>query len=156
MENNDRMDILSPITTIGRLLDEQTSAVCNRNIAAATANYAPEVVIFDVVGPLRHPAGNSSVRKRLEEWFETFAPDAPIRFEIIDRAISAEDHLGFTHSLNHVHVGLRNGAILDMFWRETLAWQKIDGHWRIVHAHSSVPFDPSTGMASTGLKPDDR
>ena len=150
------MDILSAVSSIDRLLDNHATAVCNRNIAAATANYAPDVVIFDVVGPLRHPGGNSSVRKRLEDWFGTFAPDAPILFEITDRSIRAADHLGFTHSLNYVHVGLRNGAILDMFWRETLAWQKFDGHWKIVHAHSSVPFDPSTGMASTGLKPDDR
>lgn len=149
------MDILFPVSVIDQLLDSHASAVCNRDIEAATANYAPDVVIFDVVGPLRLQSGHSSVRRRLEEWFATFAAE-PILFEITDRAISAEDHLGFTHSLNHVHVGLRNGAILDMFWRETLAWQKIDGHWKIVHAHSSVPFDPSTGMASTGLKPDDR
>jgi ketosteroid isomerase-like protein len=42
---------------------------------------------------------------------------------------------------------------LDMFWRETLGWRMIDGDWKIVHAHSSVPFNPATGMASTGLKP---
>jgi hypothetical protein len=28
-------------------------------------------------------------------------------FEIADRAIGAEDNLGFTHSLNHVHVERR-------------------------------------------------
>jgi ketosteroid isomerase-like protein len=147
------MDILSPVTTISHLLDSQAAAVCNRDISTATDNYAPEVVIFDVVGPLRHPTGNTTVRKRLEDWFSTFAPDAPILFEITDRSISAEDHLGFTHSLNHVHAGLQDGAVLDMFWRETLSWRKIDGQWKIVHAHSSVPFDPATGLASTGLKP---
>jgi ketosteroid isomerase-like protein len=149
------MDMLSPVSSIDRLLDHQAAAVCNRDIAAATANYASDVVIFDVVGPLRHPSGNLSVRKRLEDWFNTF-DGRPVLFEITDRAISAEDNLGFTHSLNHVHAGLRNGAILDMYWRETLAWQKIDGQWMIVHAHSSVPFDPLTGMASTGLKPEGR
>jgi hypothetical protein len=43
--------------------------------------------------------------------------------------------------------------MLDMFWRETLCWQKIKGEWMIMAAHSSVPFDAATGMASTGLKP---
>jgi ketosteroid isomerase-like protein len=150
------MDDFSPVSTLGELLDNQAAAICNRNIAAATANYASDVVIFDVVGPLRHPNGNASVRKRLEDWFATFAADAPILFEITDRAIGADEQLGFTHSLNHVHVGLTNGAVLDMFWRETLNWRRVDGRWKIVHAHSSVPFDPSTGMASTGLKPGDR
>lgn len=150
------MDIISPTTIIGQLLDDHAAAISNRDIATATANYASDVVIFDVVGPLRHPTGNAPVRKRLADWFATFAADAPILFEITDRAINAEDHFGFSHSLNHVHVGLQNGAILDMFWRETLNWRKIDGRWKIVHAHSSVPFDPSTGMASTGLKPEGR
>ena len=147
------MDVIASVTTLGQLLDSQAEAVSNRDITAATANYAPDVVIFDVVGPLQHPSGDTSVRRRLEEWFNTFEPDVPILFEITDRVIGAEDHLGFTHSLNHVHVGLKNGAILDMFWRETLNWRKVDGHWKIVHAHSSVPFDPVTGMASTGLTP---
>jgi hypothetical protein len=40
-----------------------------------------------------------------------------------------------------------------MYWRETLNWQKTDGTWKIRHTHSSVPFDPATGMASTQLKP---
>jgi ketosteroid isomerase-like protein len=149
------MDVNTSVTTLSQLLDNQAAAVCNRDITAATSNYASDVVIFDVVGPLQHPTGDASVRKRLEDWFNTFAPGVPILFEIADRVIGAEEHLGFTHSLNHVHVGLKNGAMLDMFWRETLNWRKIDGRWKIVHAHSSVPFDPATGMASTGLKPDD-
>ena len=31
--------------------------------------------------------------------------------------------------------------------------QKTDGTWKITHSHSSVPFDPSTGKASTQLNP---
>lgn len=147
------MENLSPVTTIRQLLDSQAAAICNRDIAAATANYAPEVAIFDVVGPLQLPSGDSSVRNRLQEWMGTFAGDAPVLFEITDPTIEASDDRGFSHSLNHVHAALKNGGILDMFWRETLGWQKIDGHWKIVHAHSSVPFNPATGMASTGLKP---
>jgi ketosteroid isomerase-like protein len=147
------MDNFSPISTIRLLLDSQAAAICNRDIAAATANYAPDVLIFDVVGPLQHPSGNSSVRNRLQEWMGTFAGDAPVLFEITEPTIEASDDRGFSHSLNHVHASLTNGGILDMFWRETLGWRKIDGEWKIVHAHSSVPFNPSTGMALTGLKP---
>lgn len=148
------METLSPITAISQLLDSQAAAVCNRDITAAAANYASDVVIFDVVGLLQHPKGNSSVIRRLEEWMGTFAAEAPVLFEITDPVISASDDHGFSYSINHVRASLRNGGILDMFWRETLGWQKIDGHWKIVHAHSSVPFNPSTGIASTGLKPD--
>lgn len=147
------MEISSPITTIARLLNSQAAAVCNRDIEAAAANYASDVVIFDVVGPLQHPDGSSSVTKRLQEWMETFARDIPVLFEITDPTIEASEDRGFSYSLNHVRASLGSGGELDMFWRETLGWRKIDGEWKIVHAHGSVPFNPSTGMASTGLKP---
>jgi ketosteroid isomerase-like protein len=154
LETTPKMDNYSPVFTIRGLLDSQAEAVCNRDIAAATANYARDVLIFDVVGPLQHHSGNSSVRNRLQEWMGTFAKDAPVLFEITDPTIEASEDRGFSHSLNHVRASLGGGGILDMYWRETLGWQKIDGEWKIVHAHSSVPFNPSTGMASTGLKPD--
>jgi ketosteroid isomerase-like protein len=153
LETTPKMDNYSPVSTIRGLLDRQAAAICNRDISAATANYASDVLIFDVVGPLQHHSGNSSVRNRLQEWMGTFAKDAPVLFEITDPTIEASVDRGFSHSLNHVRASLGGGGMLDMYWRETLGWQKIDDEWKIVHAHSSVPFNPSTGMASTGLKP---
>ena len=40
-----------------------------------------------------------------------------------------------------------------MWNRATLCFRKIDGKWRIMHEHDSVPFDPETGLASTNLEP---
>jgi ketosteroid isomerase-like protein len=153
LKTTTRMDNYSPVSAIRGLLDSQAAAICNRDIAAATANYAFDVLIFDVVGPLQQPKGNSTVRNRLQEWMGTFSGDAPVLFEITDPTIEASEDRGFSHSVNHVRALLGGGGILDMYWRETLGWQKINGEWKIVHAHSSVPFNPSTGMASTGLKP---
>jgi uncharacterized protein (TIGR02246 family) len=140
-------------TRIKALLAGQVEAIRNRNIAAATKNYAQDVLIFDVVGPLSHPKGVGSVEDRLNQWLSTFADDATINFELVDLAITAHDHLAFSHSYNHINASLKNGSTLDMYWRETLGWRKENSEWKIVHAHSSVPFDPATGKASTGLKP---
>ena len=140
-------------TRIKILLADQAQAVRNRDPSAAIKNYAPDVLIFDVVGPLAHPRGIASVEERLAQWLSTFADNATINFELVDVAITAHENLAFSHSYNHVNVRLRTGRILDMYWRETLNWRKHNGEWKIVHAHSSVPFDPVTGLASTGLKP---
>ena len=32
--------------------------------------------------------------------------------------------------------------------RVTEVWQKVDGHWKAVHEHSSLPVDVSTGIAT--------
>jgi uncharacterized protein (TIGR02246 family) len=135
------------------LLTRQTRAIREKNILEATKNYAPDVVVYDVVGPLGPPKGQGSVKDRLEQWFSSFREGAAIGFELVDVAVSAGETLAFSHSFNHVTAPLENGGSLDMYWRETLNWRKSDGEWKIVHAHSSVPFDPATGKASTGLRP---
>ncbi|HEV2480616.1 MAG TPA: nuclear transport factor 2 family protein [Puia sp.] len=140
-------------TRIKTLLADQAQAIRNRDTSAAIQNYAQDVLIFDVIGPLAHPRGIASVEERLARWLSTFAYDAPINFELVDVAITADENLAFSNSCNHVNVRLRTGRVLDMYWRETLNWRKENGEWKIVHAHSSVPFDPATGMAATGLRP---
>ena len=140
-------------TRIKTLLADQVQAIRSRDTVSATKNYAKDVVIFDVVGPLAHPAGAAEVEERLKQWLSSFAENAAINFELVDLAIEADENLAFSHSFNHVSASLRNGGALDMFWRETLNWRKVNGEWKIIHAHSSVPFDPATGQALTGLKP---
>ena len=140
-------------THIKDLLNRQVSAIRERNITEATKNYAPDVLIYDVVGPLAHPKGQGSVKDRLQQWFSSFQEGVKIEFELVDVSVSAGDSLAFSHSFNHVRAPLAKGGALDMYWRETLNWEKKDGEWKIAHAHSSVPFDPATGKASTGLRP---
>jgi ketosteroid isomerase-like protein len=141
------------VAAINELLEEQTKAIRTKNITDAVKNYAADVTVFDVVGPLQHPEGSTSVSHRLAQWFSTFDPKKDLNFEQVELATTAGDNLAFSHSLNHVQATLANGGSLDMYWRETLNWQKTGGTWKITHTHSSVPFDPATGKASTQLKP---
>lgn len=140
----------SDVQEIRRLLDERVTAIEKQDASAACAAYAPDVVIFDVIGPLQH-SGATAVRDRLTQWFATF--DGPVLYEITDLVIEAHSGVGFCHSFNRVQTHTKAGTMLDMYWRETLGWQQINERWMITHAHSSVPFDVETGMASVGLKP---
>jgi ketosteroid isomerase-like protein len=146
--NNEKEEAL-----IKDLLARQAVAIRVKDLEAATKNYASDVVIYDVVGPLGQPKGVESVRDRLQQWLSSFDPASDVGFELVDISITAGEGLAFSRSFNHVTAPLKNGGSLEMFWRETLNWQKRDGDWKIVHAHSSVPFDAATGKASTGLKP---
>src|ERR1700759_4305722 len=102
---------------IGALLTAQTKAIQKKNIVEATNNYASDVVIYDVVGPLGHPKGVGSVKERLQNWFSTFEEQATITFELVDLSISAGEDLAFSHSFNHVTAVLKKGGSLDMYWR---------------------------------------
>jgi uncharacterized protein (TIGR02246 family) len=132
------------------LLDTKVAATRARDVARATSAFAPDVLSFDVVDPLRH-AGADAVRKRAEIWFATFR--GPIAFELRDLRITVGDGVAFAHSLNHAMGELVSGGRLDMWWRETLCFEKRLGRWIITHVHDSVPFNPETGKPSLTLRP---
>jgi uncharacterized protein (TIGR02246 family) len=135
---------------IRALIEEKIKAVRAKDIDGATSSYAPDVLSFDVVNALQY-VGSDAIRKRLEEWFSSF--QGSIGFEIRDLSITSGDRVAFSHSLNHVSATTTGGGKLDMWWRETACYRKIDGKWLITHQHSSVPFDVESGKASLDLKP---
>lgn len=135
---------------IHTLMEGRAKAVRAREIGRITSDYAPEVLIFDVVDPLQ-TIGSDAVSIRSEEWLSSF--HGPIGFEMRELTISASATVAFCHSLNRVHGTKSGGGELDMWWRATLGFRKIEGEWKITHEHNSVPFNAETGKASLGLKP---
>lgn len=135
-----------------KLIANQVLAIANRDIDEAVKNYSDNVRLFDVIGKLEHE-GIEAVKKRLGEWFNTFDESYDPNFETVGLEIHADHLTAFSNGLNHIKAKLRDGNELDMFWRETLCWRKFDDIWKVVVAHSSVPFDAGSGKASTGLTP---
>jgi ketosteroid isomerase-like protein len=105
---------------------------------------------FDVVNPLQH-RGSDASKKRAKEWFSSF--EGLIDYEIRDLTITAGDDIAFSHGLSHVSATRTDGGQLNMWWRTTVCFRKIDGKWMVTHEHNSVPFDAATGKASLDLKP---
>ena len=103
-----------------------------------------------LVNPLRS-TGSDAVRKRLAEWFSSFR--GPIGYEVRDLAIAAADDVAFCHGLKRVRAITKTGQRLDMWWRATICYRKVDGAWRVTHEHASVPFDVASGRASLDLEP---
>jgi uncharacterized protein (TIGR02246 family) len=135
---------------IRALIDDQAKAIRARNGGGSVSRYAPDVLLFDVVNPLRY-VGSDAVRKRLSEWFATF--QGPIGYELRDLSITAGEDVAFSHSLNRVSATTTGGEKLDMWWRATVCYRKLHGEWMVTHAHASVPFDGKSGQASLDLEP---
>jgi uncharacterized protein (TIGR02246 family) len=135
---------------IRQLVDDFAAAVRTQNVDALMSNFAPDVLTFDVVGPLQ-AIGTDAARKRTEEWFASF--EGPIGYQIRDLTITATDDIAFCHSLNQVSAMRTDGQKLEMWWRATLGFRRIDGSWLITHQHNSVPFDGESGKASIDLAP---
>src|SRR5450755_4945937 len=138
-------------TQIRALIDDRAKAVRAKDVVRATSGLASDILTFDVVNPLEN-IGSDASRKRAEEWVASF--QGPISYETRDTNITAGDDVAFSHGLCHVSATKTDGGQqIDMWWRSTICFRKIDGNWMITHEHNSVPFDPKSGKASLDLKP---
>ncbi len=137
-------------TQIHDLVNGWAEAVRAGDIDARLANYAPDVLAFDVVNPLQR-LGANAIRERLETWLASF--QGPVGYELRDLRVAAADDIAFCHSLNHISGTLKAGDDIDMWVRTTVCFRMIGGRWLATHEHTSSPFDIETGKASVDLKP---
>lgn len=135
---------------IKALIDQRVKAVRAKDVDASVSAYARDLLLFDVVNPLRS-AGSASAGARASEWFSSF--EGPIGFRMCELTISAGEDVAFSYSLNQVNAKKLDGGTLEMWWRATVCYCKIGGEWKVTHEHNSVPFDVQTGKAALDLKP---
>jgi len=100
------------------------------------APYAPHAVIYDLSPPLAHD-GVSVERKR--KWLDTW--DTPIELVAQDFKVAVSGD----HAWGHGYLCMSGtpkaaGRPISFWMRDTVCFERIDGAWRIVHEHTSVPF----------------
>src|SRR6266568_4309765 len=91
-------------TAIKRVIEGGVNAVRNKDIGGVMSLYAPEVVSFDIVPPLRY-VGADAFRNVWEEVFSSF--QGPIGYEIHDLTITVGDDVAFAHSNGEVVMALQ-------------------------------------------------
>ena len=134
--------------TIEELIERRATAVGARDAAAALANTAPDVVVFDAMVPLRR-IGQETEAERLGQWLSSF--QSPVGYEVRDLQVVEGDSVAFCHYLYRISGTTAAGGI-DMWLRCTLGLRRLEGAWTIVHEHVSVPFD-ATGAADMTAQP---
>lgn len=123
-----------------RVIADQRSAVRAKDVARIMSHYAAEFAVFNVKPPFQ-------IRGR-DEWrrvWETSLSHFPASFgtETRDVVITMSGGLAAAHYLSRF-----TGLPGEPTWiRTTAVYKRMDGGWRIVHEHNSVPFDPETAMA---------
>jgi ketosteroid isomerase-like protein len=100
------------------------------------APFAPHAVIFDLEPPLSHD-GISVERKR--KWLEGW--DTPLELIAQDFKVTVSgDHAYGYGYLRLSGTPKAAGRPISFWMRATMCFQRINGAWRIVHEHTSVPF----------------
>ncbi|MGA3132808.1 MAG: nuclear transport factor 2 family protein [Terracidiphilus sp.] len=100
------------------------------------APYAPHAVIYDLEPPLSHD-GISVERKR--KWLEGW--DTPIELIAQDFKVTVSGDNAYGHGYLRMSGTPKAAGRPISFWmRSTMCFERIEGAWRIVHEHTSVPF----------------
>lgn len=131
-------------------MKERSDAIRAKDVDAMLAQLAPELVTFDIGGPLRQH-GREAVRARLQEWFGGY--DGPVGYNVRDLTVKGDGDCAFSYCLVHISGTLSSGGSVSMWVRVTVGWERHDGAWLAVHDHMSDPMDFETGKARTDLKP---
>ena len=135
---------------IRRQIGDFVKAFRGRDINLMMSLYAPGMVAFDIVPPLRD-VGTATYKKTWEKTFRQFA--GPINIETRDVNIVTGSGVAFSYMLFHIQATMANGHKVDFWERMTLCFRKINSKWLIAHEHVSVPADLATGRAVLTLTP---
>jgi uncharacterized protein (TIGR02246 family) len=122
---------------IRQLVDQWTKALQAKDIDGLMANYAPDVLLFDLAPPLQYK-GADACRKIWQEWLPTF--QGPVGFDMRDLSITTGDDVAFCHCLNRITGKRTDGTDTDVWVRATVCYRKINSKWMVAHEHVSVPF----------------
>jgi uncharacterized protein (TIGR02246 family) len=125
----DEADILALVNSLPK-------ANHDKDAAAFAKPFAPDAAIFNLAPPLVHHGIDLEEK---QAWFDSW--ETPVEIEPRDFKMTVSGDVAFCHGFLHMR-GTKKGAERQVsFWmRETVCLERIDGAWRIVHEHTSVPF----------------
>ncbi|MCW1925288.1 nuclear transport factor 2 family protein [Luteolibacter arcticus] len=133
---------------ITALVDSWAEGIRTKDVEAVANFFTDDPVGFYLAPPLQ---ADEPLRENLTEWFATF--DGPIGYEVKELAISASGEVAWCHALNHLTGTRTDGERTDLWFRLTLGFKRSGDHWKIAHAHESVPFlMDGSGKASLDLE----
>ncbi|AKT43767.1 YybH family protein [Chondromyces crocatus] len=136
-------------TQIRSLLGQWEKTLRAKDTDGIMALCAPEFVCFDLAPS--HKYGVDRARLAIATLFD--ALDEVLSYEVRDLDIMAGDDLGFCHASYRLHAKRKDGGVTDLWFRSTLCFRKVDGHWRVSHEHASLPMDLATGKVLADLEP---
>ena len=137
-------------SAIRDLVDVLVRAIRSKDVDLAMSVFAPEVESFDLGPDLRH-GGGKPFHDRWCKLFEAYR--GAIDYDIHDWVVMVCGDIAFSHSLNRTAGTTPAGEALQRWVRWTACYRRIDGRWRIVHEHVSVPADLKSGRAMLDQQP---
>jgi ketosteroid isomerase-like protein len=120
------------------ILARWAEGVRGRDIDAVLRHHSSDLLMFDVVGPIRLQGLDAYRRTWLEQFFPWHGGTG--RFELVDLQVSAGADVAFATALLEC-AGTEDGQQVAFTLRLTIGLEKRAGEWMVVHEHHSQPLD---------------
>ena len=123
---------------IRALIDRWAKAVREENRAAIRADHDSEMLMFDVPPPL--------FSRGLDAYMATWEPflswsEKPVVFDFHDVKITAGKDVAFATAIGRCAGVDPSGKREALEFRLTMCFCKMDGRWRVMHEHHSLPAE---------------
>jgi ketosteroid isomerase-like protein len=119
------------------LLQQWATATRKGQRNGVLANHLPDVLIYDVLAPMKYE-GAAAYRKSWDEW----QPDTQGKgqFELQDLSVTVGADVAFAHCFIKCGGVLPNGTTFEDLVRATFCLRKASGSWKVAHQHISKPI----------------
>jgi ketosteroid isomerase-like protein len=100
-------------------------------------NHVPDLVIFDVLPPMKYESA-AEYRRSWGDWQPEVRSES--QFDLENLTITAGSDVAFAHCFVRCGGSMPNGRSFQDLVRATFCLRKIDGSWKVSHQHISKPF----------------
>jgi uncharacterized protein (TIGR02246 family) len=123
---------------IRALIERWAKAVREENRTGIRADHDSEILMFDVPPPF--------LSRGLDAYMETWenflsCSEKPVAFDLRDVKITAGKEVAFVTAIGRCAGVDPKGKREELEFRLTMCLRKIDGRWRIMHEHHSLPAE---------------
>jgi uncharacterized protein (TIGR02246 family) len=123
-------------TDIRAIIERWARAVREEDRDRISADHDPQILMFDVPPPL-FSRGQEAYMATWEVFFAR--AEKPVRFDLSDINVTAGQDVAFATAIGHCVSIERDRIREELEFRLTMGFRKIDGRWRIMHEHHSLP-----------------
>lgn len=130
-KTDDKTEILEAMARWRRALEA-------KDVEGLTADYAPDAVLFDAIPPYK-VVGVENIRKAWEQCL----PHMPeFRAEHRDVVIHLGEDMAVVHAMHRFNPVQADHPCGRNWIRVTVTYRKMEGAWKVIHEHVSMPFNP--------------
>jgi uncharacterized protein (TIGR02246 family) len=121
---------------IRELITNWSKAVCDQNLAAICKDHDADILMFDVPPPFQLK-GMEEYTGSWRLFFSTSQKPVVFKFDGIE--VTAGADVAFATAVGHCNSTDSKGHPESVDFRLTMGLRKVDGRWRVMHEHHSVP-----------------